>query len=285
MVFDERVDQDQLREDFSGLVERHGEVLTPRFLFTPDTPYYEKKGVAAKNTDADVILFADSDCSYSETWLDELLAPILEGRADLASGFTQAQPGNNYVEKVCEVAWFFPTVNARDPLRAKASNRFFANNFAVTRAAIDAVPLPRIKASRSHGGYWVSKLREHSYRVEHVPGAIATHKQYDTWGDYFARAWLLGKDKDAAASMKRSGRAYRIKRAFGAYFELTVKYLRRFFVVAGSIHSVPGLLPALLLGLAFQWFAATSQMLSALFTPAVTSDFDYAAVTARARFV
>lgn len=285
VIFDEDIDRASLMSDFEDFITKYSNSINVSFVYTPETPYYEKKGVAAFYADTDIVVYADSDCTYSENWLADLIQPLADGNADLAAGFTQTAAGENYVERVCEVAWFFPTADPKDRLNKKFKNRFFANNFAITRAAIEAVPIPRISGSRSHGGFWMGQLEAQKLRVMRIPEAVASHKQYDTWSDFFGRAWLWGKDKDTGVSLKKASRGYRLLRAFTAFFELTAKFLRRFFTVGLKKFTWYELLPALLFGLAFQWTAVVAQILSALIRPVATYDSDYKSVLERSELI
>ena len=275
VVFDEDIERDALTKDFEPFVRKNSNAVKVKFLYAPDTPYYEKKGLAANYTNSDVIVYADSDCTYSENWLTDIISPIVDGEVDLVSGYTEALPGANFVERACELAWFFPTANPKDRLRQKFKNRFFGNNYAVSKNAISEVPIPRVSGSRSHAKLWISQLEAKGYKMAHCTEAFATHKQYDTWSEFFGRAWLLGKDKDVGVSIKGGRRGYRILRAVTAFFELTVKYLRRYFAVGLKTFSIIELIPGLIMGLLFQWTTFISQLLAALTRPSATVDSDY----------
>lgn len=283
IVYDDDVNASELRSDVAEASDRLGQGLQVSFLHAPGTGYYEKKGLAPYFLDSEIIVYADSDCTYSKDWLTKLTLPIHEGRADMVFGNTQARAGQNLVERACELAWFFPTDDPSDPLNAKSGNRFFANNFAVRRQTILDVPIPRLDAARCHGRRWLSELRGNKRQFFKEADAVATHKQYGTMRDFLGRAWLLGKDKDAGNSALSVSRIYRLRRSFSAFFELNGKFIGRF--VSVGVRRLPFLeiLPAFVLGGLFQFTACTSQLLAALGRGSKEPTKDYANLIALAK--
>ena len=262
LVHDQSVDPKMLEADVKSALGQNE--IDVRILNAPDIPYYEKKGLAALRSDADIAIFADSDCRYVDGWFSMLIDPIVAGEADVTYGSTRALDAENYVERVSTFAWFFPSNDPKDPLHAKAKSRFFANNFAVRSKVIGDVPIPRLAASRSHGGVWVKRLRATEYRMLQVNEAVAHHKQYDTFGELMGRAVKLGRDKDFGVAFAGAGRGKRILRSITALFELIVKFFQRLFGSARRTYGFFGMLSIALPGLVFQLVAWACQFWSAL---------------------
>lgn len=160
-------------------------------------PYYNKKQVAAAKSPGDIIVLCDSDCVYSEDWLDEIINPLLTGDADLCFGQTYADKGNSTLERASALAWFFPLRDVGDPrqLEEREAPLLRANNCAFTREVLTTCPIPIHSGSRSHGGMWRRKIEAAGLRALYRPGAWNEHKQFDSLLDFYARAILLGRDR------------------------------------------------------------------------------------------
>ena len=265
LVHDEDVDPADLDADLAAASSAAGVDL--RLIRAPGARYYEKKSVGALLTEADVLVFGDSDCTYGPDWIELLAAPILAGDADLVAGSTRAMAGDSFMEKASTFAWFFPSEAPADPLHKAAGRRFFANNFAIRADLMRQVPVPRFDASRSHGGAWLALIGAAGGRILRVPEAIARHKQYDSFGALMRRAALLGRDKDFGVAMAGASRGKRLLRALAAGPELTVKHLRRLVGSGRRALGLPMALAILPVGLAFQWVAGSTQIWSAATRP------------------
>jgi hypothetical protein len=263
LVFDDDVDESDLRADIAACPNIDGDQLPIRLLYTPDTSYYEKKGLAAKHSQAEILLYGDSDCDFVSGWIEAITGPISRDEVDMCCGPAFARMEDGIIPVASAIGWFFPAPNARDPLQNTLASRFFANNFAIRRDIMEAVPLPRFDGSRTSGGPWVRRLKDANARVLHVPEAIAYHKQYDDFGGLMKRAWLLGKDRDFANAIAGRRRSTRILRAFRTYVSLTLQFFHRFVKVAPQYARIWQFVPVFFIGFTFQLVAATSQLKSA----------------------
>jgi hypothetical protein len=284
-VFDENVEEKQLREDLTSALTSVSGKITLEFLLTPGAPYYAKKGLVAYFVSTQFLVYADSDCAYVPGWLDVMIQPLLEGRTDLTFGDTVAATGETFTEKVSALAWFFPTENPNDTLRPKGVNRFFANNFGVRTSALLNCPPPRHTGSRSHGSLWMNAWDKSGLRREKVLAGIARHRQFDSFDALIERAWLFGFDKDVANALTNSSRLYRCMRAFAAFFELTAKFSRRWLAVGPSTLGFWGMLAAYPLGLAFQLTAVFSQFYHAVVGRRFEMSSDYTDLKSAARLL
>jgi hypothetical protein len=285
LVFDDGVDQAALRAMLDECADDMRGSLRPKLLHAPDAGYYEKKGVAPFFDTSDILVYADSDCRYSDNWLEDILEPVLSGRTDLAFGDTVALEDGTMMGTMSALGWFFPLRSPRDPLLKKAARRFFANNFAVRRAVMEEVPIPRIPAARAHGGPWFRSLAAAGVRTEKVSAAVAEHKQFDRFGDFLARAWMLGIDKDVGVAVAGGSRSYRVFRAVTGVLEMTVKYLRRFFTVGLTRVTPLDALPIFLGGLSFVGVTAVSQLIASLTRRPAASSTDYSPIIATTRIL
>lgn len=285
LVFDDDVDPAALVTMLDECADDMRGSLHPRLLHAPEAGYYEKKGVAPFFDTSDILVYADSDCRYSDNWLEDILVPVLEGRADLAFGDTVALEDGTMMGTMSGLGWFFPLRSPHDPLLRKGSRRFFANNFAVRRTVMVEVPIPRIAAARAHGGPWFRALAAAGIRTEKVAAAVAEHKQFDRFGDFLARAWMLGIDKDAGVAVAGGSRIYRVLRAVTGILEATAKYLRRFFTVGLTRVTPIDALPVFLGGLSFVGVTAVSQLIASLTRTPATISTDYSSIIATSRIL
>jgi hypothetical protein len=285
LVFDGGVDQAALRAMLDECAADMRGCLQPKLLYAPEAEYYEKKGVAAFFDTGDILVYADSDCRYSENWLEDILEPLLSGRADMACGDTVALEDGTLMGTMSALGWFFPLRSAHDPLLKKGARRFFANNFAIRRKVLEEVPIPRLAAARAHGGPWFRALVAAGVRTEKVTAAVAEHKQFDRFGDFLARAWMLGIDKDVGVSAAGGSRPYRIWRAVVACGETPVKYLRRFFSVGLTRVTPLDALPVFLGGLAFSGVTCLSHLIASLTRGPAAISTDYSSIIATSRIL
>ncbi|MDB4117836.1 hypothetical protein N9582_06175 [Amylibacter sp.] len=264
IIYDETIKRSDLEENLLHAEALHAATIKVKFLRAPNTRYMDKKALAPHFTWANILIYADSDCYYDLGWLEQHIKTLKTETIGVSSGNTVALKSTNIVAEACTLAWFFPSEDPRDRLHSKANKRFFANNFAAKRHVLLDVPLPRLDASRAGSALWKKRLGEHQICVKKLPEAKAFHKQYDTVFDLFQRAYLLGRDKDFGVANDGAGRVKRLSRAITALFELTFKFLARFFTV--GVCTLPVLhWPIILsLGLAFQWIAAVRQILCAM---------------------
>ena len=285
LVFDDGVDQAALRTMLDECADDMEGSLQPKLLHAPDATYYEKKGVAPFFDTSDILVYADSDCRYSDNWLEDILAPVLSGRVDLAFGDTVALEDGTMMGTMSGLGWFFPFRSPHDPLLKKGARRFFANNFAVRRTVMEQVPIPRIAAARAHGGPWFRALAAAGVRTEKVTAAVAEHKQFDRFTDFLARAWMLGIDKDVGVAVTGGSRPYRVWRAVTGVLEMSVKYLRRFFTVGLTRVTPIDAVPVFLGGLSFVGVTTVSQLIASLTRRPAGISTDYSPIIATSKIL
>ncbi len=264
VIHDETVDGAELARTLEGWLLQDASRLEVDIVRAPDTPYYEKKGLAAFVLEGDVFAFADSDCLYSEDWLAQLCVPLVAGQADMVKGETIAMESPDLMERASAYAWFFSTAAEADLRIQRQKNPFRANNFAALASVMRQVPIPRMSGSRNRGGLWIRNLNKNGVRVLSEPSAIARHKQFDSFSALISRAWLAGADRDSSHFLRYPSRSKRMTMALGAYYFQMLRFLRRFFTVAVH-HEAAHRLPAIfLIGIAYALSAATGQLAHAM---------------------
>lgn len=264
LIHDEAVDGAELAGILKNWLQQDASTLEVDMVRAPNTPYYEKKGLAAFVLEADIFAFADSDCLYSEDWLAQLCEPLLAGQADMVKGETIAMESSDLMERASAYAWFFSTAAEADLTLQRKKNPFRANNFAALARVMREVPIPRMSGSRNRGGLWIQQLNKNGVRVLSEPRAIARHKQFDCFHALISRAWLAGMDRDSTNFLRYPSRFKRMRKALSSYYSQTLRFLRRFFKVA--IHNEAAhCLPAIFVtGIAYAISDATGQLVHAM---------------------
>lgn len=107
--------------------------------------YYTQKNFGAQQTDADFVLFLDSDVIPDEGWLEQLVSAALEEGADVACGETYLSTETPY-ERLCAAFWNFDT--KKNASGSYGARNFYANNVIFKREVITAHPFPASEAFR-----------------------------------------------------------------------------------------------------------------------------------------
>ncbi len=113
-----------------------GEYPFLRLAESPGHGYGDMKAHAAAVTTGDVVVFADSDCVYRPGWLESLLAPFDRPDVAVVTGET-AIPIRGPYSLAVAATFNFPGFT--DDVGVVPSSRYWANNVAVRRRALEAL--------------------------------------------------------------------------------------------------------------------------------------------------
>lgn len=282
LIHDDDVTSAAIDEDLASCPELADPRIKVRAISAPGTGYYEKKGIAPFMTDADILVFADSDCLYQPGWVAALSRPLLMDEADVTFGPTEARLEPGVVALTSAIAWTFATPHARDPFQIELPDRFFANNVAVRRKVLDRVPVPRMPGGRVGCGVWRGRLAAEGLRLKNVPEARGRHKQFDSVGDLYSRAWMLGTDRDLSRIVSGRSRGGRLGRGILAFIKQPLRFWRRLALVGPSYVTGWRWPVVFVLGTGFQLVAAMGQTVSALASSAAPEVKGYDDVISRA---
>ncbi|MFN4158425.1 MAG: hypothetical protein ACK4GO_08500 [Gemmobacter sp.] len=283
LVHDDDVSEGDITDDIRACPSLAAGGVQWRRITAPGTTYYEKKGIATQFTDAEVLIYADSDCRYAPGWVAALTRPLLLDEADVTYGPTEARLEPGVVARASALAWTWATPHPKDPFRIELPDRFFANNVAIRREAVRRVPWPRLPGGRVTCTVWRGRLAAAGLRMRQVPEAAGQHKQFDAIGPLMARAWMLGGDRDLTRALNGKGRAGRIARGVLALVKQPLSYWKR-FARLGHVYAPGWRWPlVLLIGTGFRLTAAAGQLASALTRSATPERHGYDDLTATAR--
>ncbi len=139
-------------------------------------------------TDADVVVFADSDCWPDAGWLDALVAPFDTEGAQVTAGRTTYRDGL-LGAAATTIDFMYFTDGPR------WTKNFYANNVAFARAAFEAHPFPAgPDLYRGNCQLLGMQLAEAGIRIRFVPAARTIHRFPDRLSELMKLRLLRGRD-------------------------------------------------------------------------------------------
>lgn len=142
--------------------------------------YYDQKNYGVQQTDADVILFVDSDVIPDEGWLPRLMDAMKDPKVQVVSGETYLTT-ESFIDRVFAGFWLFETKKPSTGLYE--ARNFYANNVAIRGDLIRANPFPTMESyrgqcaalARSLKSKGVTLFRDGRARVSHPPPEGVSH--------------------------------------------------------------------------------------------------------------
>lgn len=153
--------------------------------------YYELKNYGAKQTEADVLVFLDSDVIPEPGWLAALLGGVTQPGVDVIGGNTYIAPESLY-SRAFGLFWFFPLRSLG--INAIPSEHFFANNVAIKKTVFDKHHFPCHQKFRGQCTDLAKTLRENNYGLFLHPAARVTHPPPNGGYHFIIRALCAGHD-------------------------------------------------------------------------------------------
>lgn len=164
-----------------------------------NTSYMALKFAGALQTMSDIIVFCDGDVVYEKGWLSALLAAFDEmPEADVVAGETSTPITGPY-SLAFALSFNFPRLSKDDQI--VPSNIYWANNVAIRRYLLDAVPLPD-PAELYRGQNLI-----HSMRLRKQAGCIVRQPRARSWHsvippqEIMKRYFTLGRDAAVIRSL------------------------------------------------------------------------------------
>lgn len=154
--------------------------------------YYGAKLKGASSAAGDIVVFADSDCVYSPTWLRSLVEPFCSDEIDIVAGETMISGGGPYGLANHFTFFFDGFSSARFLYPAKT---YHANNFACRRSLLERYPIPNgVSLYRGNCSLHRADLIRNGITIWGQPNARAHHApplpKVFVW-----RYLLVGRDK------------------------------------------------------------------------------------------
>lgn len=156
--------------------------------------YTQAKYKGAEVATGEIVVFADSDVRYQDTWLESLLTCFAtHPDADIVYGDTMSEPNSVYAMSI-NLTWMFTIL---PPItETERSTRFQFNNFAVRRSVMMNTPttshFPFYRALKMT--QWRKMLNETARATYRVPGALALHNPPGSFLDWWYRMLIQGRD-------------------------------------------------------------------------------------------
>jgi hypothetical protein len=162
-----------------------------QFVLLPaSADYYQAKNAGFDASQAEVVVFADSDCWPDEGWLENLVAPFGEGNVAAVAGRTCYRPG------VLGSAASSIDFNYYDsPLGPGCTRNFYANNVAFRREVFAGHRYG--SGERFYRGNCQTlglRLQAAGVPVRFEPRARTTHRFPDSWAQLARLRLLRGGD-------------------------------------------------------------------------------------------
>jgi glycosyltransferase involved in cell wall biosynthesis len=160
--------------------------------------YTQAKMLGAQLAKTEVVIFADSDVIYENTWLENILNVFLSAPgADVVAGDTCIKVYSIY-RMAIQLAWMLNTDSGLE--FPKPAKNFYLNNFSIRRSVMLATPffegLPLYRSSLSE---WIKQLKYHGYSIMRAPKALGYHAPPGSLVDWWYRMLILGADTVAKA--------------------------------------------------------------------------------------
>jgi hypothetical protein len=161
--------------------------------------YYDQKNYGVSRTDADVIVFVDSDVVPDEGWLPRLMEAMKDPNVQIVSGETYLST-DSFADRVFAGFWLF---DAKKPATGLYEARnFYANNVAIRGELIRANPFPTLASYRGQCAALAHALRDKGVKLYRDSRARVSHPPPEGFSHFVNRAichghdiMVLGRDK------------------------------------------------------------------------------------------
>lgn len=168
----------------------------------PGLHYYEQKNFGVRLTDADTIVFIDSDVVPDHDWLANLLAVMRDPQVSVVSGETYLAT-DTYYDRLLAAFWLFETKKPARPVY-EAKN-FYANNVAFRADVLRRFPFPSAETYRGQCSTLAKTLRANGVKLYRSGSAMVSHPPPASLSHFVARAICHGHDIVLANKRKRLG--------------------------------------------------------------------------------
>lgn len=165
--------------------------LTVSLRATDDLNYYQQKNFGVRSTEADFVIFLDSDVIPDEGWLPALVESLKDPEVSVVSGHPYLTTSNLY-EKAFALFWFFSPKPSKPTMRTVTT--FPANNVAFRRDLLLANPFPDLESYRGSCAELAGTLRKKGYKIYRQEKATVEHPPPNGLSHFISRALVEGHD-------------------------------------------------------------------------------------------
>ncbi|TPI36583.1 glycosyltransferase [Mesorhizobium sp. B3-1-9] len=246
-------DGDLLRSSFEAEAPYLGQAAELVFAACAGGRYYDLKNNGVLLTEADIVVFVDSDSVAEPNWLSGLLTPFKRPETVCVNGYTYLLH-DDFFSRTFALLWFFPLAEGDKKFAAKRALN--ANNIAFRHDWISSHPFP------AHNGFKVSctllmhELWSEGHKIVNVDARVH-HYSPRGWRFFFWRALVTGRDADRKfVELHAPGRVQRIVKSFTRWGTMSWRTLRRVVNLAPQTGMPVWQIPfAAIVGLTFYTFA------------------------------
>ena len=171
-----------------------------KLLEAPGLPYYEQKNFGVRQTDADVVIFVDSDVIPDEGWLALLLDALKDPAVSVVGGETYLTSGTLY-EKLFAAFWQFETTQPAGGQLHEVRG-FYANNVAFRGELLRSHPFQKMEAFRGQCAMLGHALRAKGIKIYRHGAARVSHPPPQGFSHFATRAICHGHDMMMIGKLK-----------------------------------------------------------------------------------
>lgn len=157
----------------------------------PGLHYYDQKNFGVQQTDADVVVFIDSDVVPDDGWLSSLLEAMRDPQVGVVSGETYLAT-DTYYDRLMAAFWLFDTKKPAGPVY-EAKN-FYANNVAFRADILRRFPFPGADTYRGQCATLAKTLRTNGIKLYRAGSAMVSHPPPSSLPHFVTRAICHGHD-------------------------------------------------------------------------------------------
>ncbi|MCH7663732.1 MAG: glycosyltransferase [Chloroflexi bacterium] len=191
MLYDEEeIDASEIENIVEGELSSEINNINVRIIGTPGYKYYQLKNYGATYTNADLIIFLDSDVIPQAHWLVQMLKHFKHDQVQIVSGYTHIDPINLY-SKIYSITTLYdlPT----EPAAFSETDYFFGDNIAFRKSVFSQYPFPNVGKARISSHMHVEFLNSNGIPVHRNTAAITVHPA-PFYKKFLSRALYQGKD-------------------------------------------------------------------------------------------
>jgi hypothetical protein len=168
----------------------------------PGLHYYDQKNFGVRQTDADIVVFIDSDVVPDDDWLPNLLDAMRDPQVGVVSGETYLAT-ETYYDRLLAAFWLFETKKPAGPVY-EAKN-FYANNVAFRADILRRFPFPSADTYRGQCATLAKTLRANGVKLYRSGSAMVSHPPPAGLSHFVTRAFCHGHDIVLSNKRKRLG--------------------------------------------------------------------------------
>lgn len=178
-------------ESVAKCIDRAAWPGTVRVLDAPDLAYYEQKNFGVRQTDAEIIVFVDSDVVPDPGWLAQLVEALENPDVQIVGGETYLSTDTFY-ERLCAGFWNFDVRRPGDGIYE--ARNFYANNVALKRGLIERFPFPKGETYRGQCATLAKEMRASGMKLYRIRSAAVSHPPPEGLKHFVHRAICQGHD-------------------------------------------------------------------------------------------